>query len=117
MVLKVSVGEFSSSGRISPYGETVADTQHEAVAVLQQIVHRFGDARIPEHGGDELAAAVRLITGAEAARQHDDLGFFDPLHHRLDRFFDSLGRQVADDKNLTFRPCQIKGSSVPGRRE
>ena len=57
MVLNVSVGHSSSMERMSPNGtrpnfderlEAVTDAQHEAVAVLQQVAHRFGD--VPERG-------------------------------------------------------------------
>ena len=82
MVLKVRVGSYCVDGADVAVGhqaqldeglEAVADAQHQAVALLQQLAHRLGDGGAAEEGGDELGAAVRLVAAGEAAGQHDDL--------------------------------------------
>ena len=80
--------------------EAVADTKHQAITLLQQLVDSFLDARIPEDSRNKLAGAVRLVTAAETARQHNDLRSLNALDNSLHRLLNSLRRQVADNQSL-----------------
>ena len=92
MVLKVSVGQASVIGTMSPYGtqtqlderlEAVADAEHQAIAVLEQVAHGLGDRGRAEERGDELRGAVRLVAARESAGDHHDLALVDLVHQRL----------------------------------
>ena len=48
--------------------KAVADAERETVAFVPRSFNRFFEKRVAEEGGDELAGAVRLVAGAEAAR-------------------------------------------------
>ena len=55
--------------------EAVADAQHQAVPVFQQVMDLILQLlRIAEEGGDELGRAVGLVAAGEAAGEEDDLG-------------------------------------------
>ena len=54
--------------------EAVADTQHQAVPVIQQVGDLLLDGGVAEEGGDELAGAVGLVAAGEAAGDEDHLG-------------------------------------------
>ena len=53
--------------------EAVADAQHQAVPVFEQVVDRVGEPGIAEEGADELGGAVGLVAAGEAAGQDDHL--------------------------------------------
>ena len=89
--------------------KTVADAEHEAVAALQQAHDLLRDTRIAEHGRDELAGAVRLVTAGETAREHDDVGGADAFDDGLHRLLDSLRREVAHDQRLRLGACALPG--------
>ena len=80
--------------------EAVADAQHQAVAVFQQVMHRVLDAGIAEEGGDELAGALGLVAAGEAAGQNDHLGALDGLLQRLGRLGQQVVGQVAHHQDL-----------------
>ena len=48
--------------------ESVADTYHKTIALVQHLLHRLGDFRGAEKGVDEFGRALRLVAAAEAAR-------------------------------------------------
>ena len=78
--------------------EAVADAQHQAVAVLQQVAHRLGHFRSAEERRDELRGAIGLVAAGKTARQHDNLAFADKLSQALRAFSDGSRRQVVDDE-------------------
>ena len=78
--------------------EAVADAEHQAVAVLQQVTHGLGDGRRAEERGDELGGTVRLVAAGEAARNHHDLALVDLIDQRLRGFGDGGRCQVVDDQ-------------------
>ena len=53
--------------------ETVADAQHQAVPVFQQVHGGVPHLRVAEKGGNEFGGAVRLIAAGEAAGDENDL--------------------------------------------
>ena len=53
--------------------ETVADAQHQAVPVFQQVHGGVPHLRVAEEGGDEFGGAVRLVAAGEAAGDENDL--------------------------------------------
>ncbi len=57
--------------------EAVADAQHQAIAVLEQVAHGFGDLGRAEERRDELGGAIGLVAAGEAAGDHDDLACAD----------------------------------------
>ena len=76
--------------------EAVADTEHQALTV-QQVFHRRFDLRMVEHVGDELAAAVGLVTQAETAGQCENLRLTDSRRQFVDGMFDGRLVQVLED--------------------
>ena len=90
--------------------ETVADAQHEAVAVLQQVAHRFGDGRSAEERRDELGRAVGLVAAGEPAGDHDDLAVLDGLHQRLGALGHLVGGQIVDDERLGHSSRLLEGA-------
>ena len=85
--------------------ETVANTAHEAVAVVKQIGHTFADRGVAEESGDEFAAAVRFVAAGEAARNKDNLRFLYSLGEFLNAFGDSRGGEVVYNHNFGGRAC------------
>ena len=59
--------------------ESVADAECKAVPLIKELLYRFLDLRVLECGREELGGAVRLVSGAESAREHDHLGLADGL--------------------------------------
>ena len=53
--------------------EAVANAQHKAIAILQQIAHGFGHLRRAEERRDEFRGPIGFIATREAARQHHNL--------------------------------------------
>ena len=53
--------------------ETITDTAHQTVAVVQQIGYCFLDRRITEECRDELSRAIRFVTAGETAGNKDHL--------------------------------------------
>ena len=80
--------------------EAVANAQHQAVAILQQIADSSLDARIAEHSSNELATAVRLVASTEATGNHHDLGIVDIFNHCFHGFFNGSSGQIANNKGL-----------------
>ena len=80
--------------------EAVADTQHQAIPLAQQIFHFLGNQGVAEEAGNELAAAVGFVAAGEAAGDHDDLAFPDGLGKGLDGFFNLGSVAVAYHKHL-----------------
>lgn len=77
MVLNASVGHSAVIGTMSPVRhqakldkrlETVADAEHQAITVVQQVAHGLGHGRSAEERGDELGGAVRFVA-ARRSRQ------------------------------------------------
>ena len=64
--------------------EAVADTEHQAVALLKQRRDLLLDRSAAEEGRNELGAAVGLVAAGEAAGDHDDLAILDGLGKALD---------------------------------
>ena len=92
--------------------KAVADAQHQAVPVFQQVRHCLGNAGVAEGGGNKLAGAFRLIAAGKAAGQHDDLAGPDGLFHALHGFRNVLGAQVAHHQHIGKGPRLLKS---PGR--
>ena len=80
--------------------ETVADAQDEAVAVLQQVAHRFSHFGGAEEGRDELGGAVGLVAARKAARNHEDLALRNLFGQALGAFGDGCGREVVHDEGV-----------------
>ena len=78
--------------------ETIADAEHQAIAVVQQVTHRFGDGRSAEERGDELGGAIRLVAAGEAARNHNDLALLDLLNQRLGGFGNGSRSEIVHDQ-------------------
>ena len=91
--------------------EAVADAAHQAVAVFEQLHHRFGDLRVAEEGDDELGGTFRLVAAGEAAGDGDDLGLFNHSLDQLDRLPDLVGVLVADDHDVRLGARALKGTS------
>lgn len=47
--------------------ETVTDTAHQTIFILEQIHHSFGDLWVAEEGGDEFCGAFWFVTAGETA--------------------------------------------------
>ena len=67
--------------------EAIANTQHQTVAAVEQIVHRFGDTGIAVESANELAGAIWLVAAGESAGQDNHLCVADGLFHFLDGLF------------------------------
>ena len=78
--------------------ETVANAQHQAVTVLQQITHSFGHFRSAEERGDELRRTIGLVAARKTARQHDNLALANKLRQTLRAFGNGSRRQVVDNE-------------------
>ena len=89
--------------------EAVADAQHQAVPVFEQVVDRVFDPRVAEEGGDELAGAIGFVAAGEAAGDGDDLGLVDQLLKGGNRFLDILGGEVFDHKGGGAAAGPFKG--------
>ena len=63
--------------------EAVADAQHQAIPVFQQVVDLVLQLLCPEEGGDELGRAVGLVAAGEAAGEEDHLGLGQLLGHQV----------------------------------
>ena len=90
--------------------EAVANAQHQAIAVLQQITDGFLNARIAEHGSNKLATAIRLVTSAKAAGNHHDLRIIDILNHCFYGLFNSSSSQIANNKGIRLSASCLKGT-------
>ena len=66
--------------------EAIADAEREAVAVLEQLHDGITHDGGLDDGGDELAGAIRFVTGGEAAGDHEDLRAGDGVGEGLERF-------------------------------
>lgn len=89
--------------------EAVADAEHEAVAVLQQVHDGIGHPRVADDGGDEFRGAVGLVAGAEAAGEHQDLRLADLPREGFERLLDVAGGEIAEDEDLGVGPGFAKG--------
>ena len=78
--------------------ESVTNTQHQAVTVIQQIHDCLFDALVFKGRLNELAGAVRLVTAGKSARQHNHLCLMDAVHKTVDRILNVCRLQVL--KNL-----------------
>ena len=93
--------------------EAVAYPEDQTVVIVQESMYCLGNLRRTEHRRDELARPIRLVTAAEAARQHEDLCVLDRLSHRCYRLLDRLWSEIAHDQNLGLctdtlpRACRV----------
>ena len=78
--------------------ETIADTEHQTITVVQQVTHRFGNGRSAEERGDELGGTIRLVAAGEAARNHDDLALLDFLNQSCGGLSHSSRGEVVHDE-------------------
>ena len=92
--------------------EAIANTQHQAIAIFQQIADSFLNTRIAEHGSDKFTTAIRLVASAKAAGNHHDLRIIDILNHRFYGFFDSGSGQIANNEGLSLSASSLKGASA-----
>ena len=94
--------------------EAVADTQHQTVAVIQQVSHLGLDGGIAEEGGNELGGAVGLVAAREAAGDEDHIGLRQLGGHSLHAPRHVVGGEVADDHDLgiSTRTLQSLGGIV-----
>ena len=53
--------------------EAIADSEDEAIAVLEKVHDGVGDAGTTQDGGDEFSGACGFVSGAESTRDGDDL--------------------------------------------
>ncbi len=91
--------------------EAVADAEHEAIAVLEQIAHGLSDRGRAEERGDELRRTIRLVAARETAGDHDDLAAANLVDERLRRFGDGLRGEVVDDERRDLRASALKRGS------
>ena len=89
--------------------EAVADAEHQAVAVVQQVAHGLGHGRGAEERGDELGGAVRFVAAGEAARDHDDLALLDLLYQRVGRFGHGRRGEVVHDERAHVGARTLEG--------
>ena len=80
--------------------ETVADTAHQPVALLQKAGDRLLDQFAAEERRDELARTVGFVPAREAARDKDDPALPHLGGEFLRRARDFVGGAVADDVDL-----------------
>ena len=80
--------------------EAVADTEHQAVALLQQLVDAILDGGVAQERGDKLTRAVRLVAAGEAARKNDHLRAADSLLKLLGGLVQRIRREVAHHNDL-----------------
>ena len=94
--------------------EAVADAQHQAVPVPEQVVDRVLEPLTAQEGGDELAGALRLVAAGEAAGQDNHLGGANGPLQRLGGVLQQLGAQVAHhhDFRVDARPQTGVGGIV-----
>ena len=83
--------------------EAVADAQDKAAA-REEVRDGGADLGVVDDVGDELAAAVRLVTGGEAAAEGEDLALGDPLREGVDGPEDILRRQVPEHERTDLGP-------------
>ena len=88
--------------------ETVADAQHQAIAVVQQVSHSVRNPGAAEHGGDKFTGTVRLVAAGEAAGKHNHLGTADGFLHAADSFLDAGGGQVLNHQHLRLSTGPLK---------
>lgn len=80
--------------------ESVADTEHESIAVMNEIMDGIADAWATEDGGDEFTGAIRLIASGESTWQHEDLGSLDLSREGGEGFLDSIGGEIPEDEHF-----------------
>ena len=90
--------------------EAVADAGHEAVALLQERLHRFLHRLAPEEGRDELARAVGLVAGGEAAGEEDHLALADEAGEVLHGLGDVRSRAVLHHEDLRLGTGVLHGA-------
>lgn len=90
--------------------EAIADAEHEAVALLEQLHDGVGNLRVAKDAGDELGAAFGLVAGAEAAGEHDNLAAADGLDVGFDALANLLAILVAEDDNLALGTGAVEGA-------
>ena len=119
-MLKVSVGASCSifdnlternKTQLNECLEAVADTQHQSVPILEQVMNSIHNLRVAEECCNELTAAFRFVTAAESARNHDNLGILNAVGKGFYGFGNCRSRQVADDKDFCSCTSPFKDSS------
>ena len=85
--------------------EAVADAEHQAVALVQQLVNAVLDACITQEGRNELTGTVRLVTAGEAARQDNHLRLADRVLELLCALTEGIRGEVADNDDLSRAAC------------
>ena len=89
--------------------ETIADTEHQTITVVQQVTHRFGNGRSTEERGDELGGTIRLVAAGEAARNHDDLALLDFLNQSCGGLSHSSRGEVVHDERAHVGTRALEG--------
>ena len=92
--------------------KAVADTEHEAVPVLEQLADCLADCRGPEEGRDELGRPVGFVASGEAAGDHDYLAASDLVCERSRARGHGLGREVVDHKGGDLGAGGPKGTGA-----
>ncbi len=92
--------------------EAVADAQHEAVPVLEQVVGGVGHLRVAEEGSDELAGAVGLVAAGEAAGQEDDLALLGRRGEAGGGVGHVGGGLVVEHQDLGLQSCSLHGTGA-----
>ena len=90
--------------------EAVADTQHKTVTVPEEVVNSVLYLGVAEECCDELSASLGLVTAAEAAGDHNDLGASYCSLEVANALLDIACGQVADNDYLGLSACLLKGT-------
>ena len=91
--------------------ESVADAQHQAIPLFEQIHHRPADFGIAEGGGDKLPEPSGS-SPPKAARDHDDLRIVNLLHQQLDGLFNGSRRRLRMITVVAIPPARSKARAV-----
>ena len=94
--------------------ETVADTKHQSVALIQQPLHRFLHLRILECCSKELGRTIRFISRAETSREHDDLRLVNSLLKNAYRIKNIFCIQIPEylDDSIRSRSLERPGAVI-----
>ena len=101
--------------------ETVADSQHQAVTLFQQLHNGISYLWVAEHAGDKLGAAFRLIACRKASGNHHHLALSDGTGESIDALAYLTSILIAEHERLHFgtrtQECPRRVVLAVGTRE
>ena len=80
--------------------EAVADAEHQAVAIIEEVTDGISDFGGAEECGDEFRRAIGLVATRESSGQHHDLAVADGGSQCTGALRNRLRAQVVDDHRL-----------------